>query len=74
MQAFPDIQFEVYDCFGVEETVAVRWSAMMHHRRNGLGMQATGAEVSITGMGMARFANGKVKEHGDNCDQLAMFQ
>jgi len=74
LQAFPNIHFEVHDCFGVGETVAVRWSATMHHRGNGLGKEATGAEVKITGMGMARFENGKVKEHWDNWDKLAMFQ
>lgn len=66
--------FAVHDCFGVGETVAVRWSATMHHRGNELGMEATGAEMKITGMGMARFANGKVKEHWDNWDKLARFQ
>jgi predicted ester cyclase len=63
LEAFPDIHFEVHDCFGVGETVAVRCSVTMHHRGNGLGMEATGAEVKITGMGMARFENGKVREH-----------
>ncbi len=74
LQAFPDIHFTVHDCFGAGDRVAVRWSATMHHRGNGLGMEATGAEVKITGMGMARFEHGKVKEHWDNWDKLAMFQ
>jgi steroid delta-isomerase-like uncharacterized protein len=74
LQAFPDIQFVVHECLGMGDKVAVRWSATMHHRGNGLGMAATGAEVNITGMGIARFENGKVTEHWDNWDKLAMFQ
>jgi predicted ester cyclase len=66
--------FTVHDCFGAGDRVAVRWSATMHHRGNGLGMEATGAEVTITGMGIARLENGKVKEHWDICDKLGMFQ
>jgi predicted ester cyclase len=46
----------------------------MHHRRNGLGMEASGAQVNIPGMGFARIVNGKVLETWDNWDKQAMFQ
>lgn len=74
VSTFPDMHIVVEDCFGMGDRVAVRWSATMHHHGNGLGMEPTGAEVKITGMGMARIENGKVKETWDNWDKLALFQ
>lgn len=74
VSAFPDMHIVVEDCFGMGDKVVVRWSATMHHRGNGLGIEPTGAEVKITGMGIARIENGKVKETWDNWDKLAMFQ
>ena len=74
LDAFPDINIQVQDCIGEGDLIAVRWTATMHHRGNGLGMEASGAEVQITGMGFARILNGKVLETWDNWDKLAMFQ
>jgi steroid delta-isomerase-like uncharacterized protein len=74
LEAFPDIHFTLHDCFGAGDRVVARWSATMHHRGNGLGMAATGAEVNITGTGMVRMENGKVTEVWDNWDKFAMFQ
>ena len=74
VNAFPDMHIEVQDCFGTGDKVAIRWSGTMHHRGNGLGIEATGAEVKITGLGIARIAGGKVMETWDNWDKLAMFQ
>ena len=74
VNAFPDMHIDVLDCFGAGDKIAVRWSATMHHHGNGLGIEPTGAEVKITGMGMARIVNGKVAETWDNWDKLAMFQ
>lgn len=74
LNAFPDMHIDVQDCFGAGDQVAVRWTATMHHRGNGLGMEASGAEVKINGMGFARFVGGKVVETWDSWDKLAMFQ
>ncbi len=41
---------------------------------NGLGMEATGAEIRITGMGIVRIVGGKVVETWDNWDKLTMFR
>jgi steroid delta-isomerase-like uncharacterized protein len=74
VEAFPDIKIQVQDCIAAGDKIAVRWTATMHHRGNGLGMEASGAEVNITGMGFARIVNGKVLETWDNWDKQAMFQ
>lgn len=74
VSAFPDIHIDVRDCFGSGDKVAVRWMATMHHHGDGLGIEASGAEVKITGMGVARICGGKVMETWDSWDKLAMFQ
>jgi steroid delta-isomerase-like uncharacterized protein len=74
VDAFPDMHIEVQDCFAAGDKIAVRWTATMHHLGNGLGIEATGAEVKITGMGLARIVEGKVLETWDSWDKLAMFQ
>lgn len=65
---------EVQDCFAAGDKVAVRWVATMHHRGRGLGIEPTGAEVKVGGMGIARIAEGKILEAWDNYDKQAMFQ
>ena len=73
-KAFPDTDIVVEDAFGVDDRVAVRWSAMMTHRGEGLGVPATGKKVRITGMSIARIVNGKIVEGWDNWDRLAMLE
>jgi steroid delta-isomerase-like uncharacterized protein len=74
LDAFPDMRITVEEAFGTGDLVAVRWSATMHHKGEGLGMPPTGAAIQITGMSMARIRNGKIVENWDEWDKLAMFQ
>jgi steroid delta-isomerase-like uncharacterized protein len=74
LSAFPDMQIELQDCFGAGDKIVVRWTATMRHTGAGLGIEATGAEISLRGMGIARIANGKVQETWDNWDRMAMFE
>ncbi len=72
--AFPDIKVTVEDAFGVGDKVVLRWFADMTHRGDDLGMPASGRPVHITGITIARIANGQVIEGWDNWDQLAMLK
>jgi len=74
LSAFPDMQFTLDDCFGDGEKIVVRWTATMRHTGQGLGIEATGAEIKLRGMGIARIAGGKVQETWDNWDRMAMFE
>jgi predicted ester cyclase len=74
MSAFPDMQFAIDDCFGAGDKIVVRWTATMRHTGPGLGIAATGAEIKLRGMGIARIAGGKVQETWDNWDRMAMFE
>lgn len=72
--AFPDTNLVVEDAFGVGDKVAARWTATMTHTGEGMGMAPTNKSVTITGMTIARFENGKIIEGWDNWDQLAMLE
>lgn len=74
LSAFPDMQFTLHDCFGAGDKIVVRWTATMRHTGPGLGIDATGAEIKLRGMGIARIARGKVQETWDNWDRMAMFE
>lgn len=72
--AFPDMEIQVQDAFGIGDRVAVRWSATMTHKGTGLGVPPTNNRVVITGMSIARIVDGKIVEGWDNWDRLAMLE
>jgi steroid delta-isomerase-like uncharacterized protein len=72
--AFPNQKLTVEDAFGSGDKVVVRWSSVMTHTGDHLGVAASHKTVHITGMTIARIANGKIVEGWDNWDQLAMMQ
>lgn len=74
LSAFPDMQFTLHDCFGSGDKIVVRWTATMRHTGPGLGIEATGADIKLRGVGIARIAGGKVQETWDNWDRMAMFE
>ena len=72
--AFPDVNIVVEDLVAEGDRVAYRWSATATHRGGGLGIPATHRAARFTGMGFARFENGKLLEGWNNFDQLGLFQ
>jgi steroid delta-isomerase-like uncharacterized protein len=72
--AFPNQKMTVEDAFGSGDKVVVRWSSVMTHTGDHLGIPATHKEVRITGITIARIVNGKIVEGWDNWDQLALAQ
>jgi steroid delta-isomerase-like uncharacterized protein len=72
--AFPDMKFTIEDAFGADDKVVARWSVVMTHTGNQLGMPATNKQVRITGISIVRIENGKLMQGWDNWDQLALMQ
>jgi steroid delta-isomerase-like uncharacterized protein len=72
--AFPDIKLKIEDIFGTDDKVVVRWSAVMTHTGDALGLQASGKAVRSRGITIARFAGGRIAEGWDNWDQLGMLE
>lgn len=72
--AFPDIKITVDDTIGADDKVVVRWSAVMTHTGDHLGIPATNRPVRITGITIAQIKDGKIVRGWDNWDQLALMQ
>ncbi|MGC1598374.1 MAG: ester cyclase, partial [Candidatus Acidiferrales bacterium] len=64
----------VDDTIGADDKVVVRWSAVMTHTGDHLGIPATNRPVRITGITIAQIKDGKIIRGWDNWDQLALMQ
>jgi steroid delta-isomerase-like uncharacterized protein len=72
--AFPDLRLTVEDIIAEGETVMARWSCRATHKGNLGGIAPTGKQFTISGVSIARFANGKMTEGWVNWDALGLFQ
>ena len=71
---FPDIKLKIEDIFGTDDKVVVRWSAVMTHTGDAVGIHASGKAVRSRGITITRFAGGRIAEGWDNWDQLGMLE
>ncbi len=72
--AFPDIQVSVEDVFGADDKVVLRWSGVMTHTGDMMGLPASGRTVRSRGITIARIVDGRIVEGWDNWDQLGMLE
>lgn len=73
-EAFPDLEITVEDQIAEGDKVVTRWASRGTHQGEFRGIVPTGNEVSLTGIGIFRFSEGKVVESWDNFDQLGLLQ
>jgi steroid delta-isomerase-like uncharacterized protein len=75
-QAFPDTHFHVDEQISEGDRVVTRWTA--HGTQTGEmqmpGIPITGKPVTVSGVTVDRFANGKIVESWGIFDQLGMMQ
>jgi hypothetical protein len=57
--ALPHIHVTIRDEFGAADKVAVRWTALMTHQGNDLGIPASANPVHIVEISMVRIVNDK---------------
>jgi steroid delta-isomerase-like uncharacterized protein len=72
--AFPDLRLTIDDIIAEGETVMARWSCRGTHKGDLSGIAPTGKHISISGVSIARFANGKIVEGWINWDALGLMQ
>ena len=72
--AFPDGRAVIEDMISEGDEVAYRWTYRGTHQGELMGIAPTGKRVTITGITIARFADGKIVEEWNNFDQLGMMQ
>jgi steroid delta-isomerase-like uncharacterized protein len=72
--AFPDFHITVEDQIAEDNFVAGRW--IMHGTHQGVlfGIPPTGKEVTVTGISVLRFEDGKVAEDSPIWDTLGMMR
>ena len=72
--AFPDLQLTIEDIIAEGQTVVARWSCRGTHKGDLSGIAPTGKQVTISGVSIARFTNGKMEEGWVNWDALGLMQ
>ncbi len=72
--AFPDLRLTIEDSIAEAETVVARWSCRGTHKGDLSGIAPTGKQFTISGVTIARFANGKMVEGWVNWDALGLMQ
>ena len=72
--AFPDLRLTIEDIIAEGENVTVRWTGRGTHKGDLNGIAPTGKPFTISGMSIARIANGKLIEGWVNWDALSLMQ
>jgi steroid delta-isomerase-like uncharacterized protein len=72
--AFPDVHVTVEDLIAEDDKVVARTTARGTNTGAFLGFPATGKVVTIMGMDIVHFADGKAVEHWAMMDDLGMMQ
>lgn len=72
--AFPDMQLTVEDQVAEGDKVVTRWRGEMTHSGDLAGAAATGRRVTITGITIDRFEDGKIVEAWRSMDTLGLLR
>ena len=74
LTAFPDLHFTIEDQIAEEDKTTLRYTARGTHRGELMGIPPTGKQVTVTGIFLTRWVNGKAEESWLNFDALGMLQ
>jgi steroid delta-isomerase-like uncharacterized protein len=74
LNAVPDLRVAIEDLVAEGDRVAVRRSYEGTHQGELLGIPATGRQLRVGGISIFRLAEGKVTEHWEQLDRLALMQ
>ena len=73
-RAFPDMTITVEDIGAAGDRVYTRWVARGTHKGEFMGVSPTNRRGEVRGMSVDRVVNGKIVEHQEVFDTLALFQ
>jgi steroid delta-isomerase-like uncharacterized protein len=74
LAAFPDARITVEQQLAEGDFVATRWTGRGTHKGELMGVQATGKQVSVSGLTISRLSGGKIVEEFQNWDTLGLMQ
>jgi steroid delta-isomerase-like uncharacterized protein len=72
--AFPDAHWTVEEMIAEGDTVVTRWTGRGTHKADLQGLAPTGQSVTVPGIWIHKFANGKVVESWDAWDTYGMLR
>ena len=72
--AFPDRRYTVHDLIAEGDKVVARWTLEATHRGEYMGVPATGKQVTMDGIYIIRFVDGKQAEWWLQADFAGMMQ
>jgi steroid delta-isomerase-like uncharacterized protein len=72
--AFPDAHLTIEDLLADGDKVVSRWTGTGTHLGPLFGIPATGKKMSVEGIGIHRYSEGKIIESWNVFDQLSMLQ
>jgi predicted ester cyclase len=72
--AFPDLKAELAALVADDESIAFAYTLSGTHKGPLMGIPATGKKVSIRGVQLSKFRDGKMVERWGSSDQLGMLQ
>jgi len=74
LTGFSDIEFVVDEVFGVDDRIVKRWTFNATHTGEFGGIPATGNNITLKGVTVARIVDGKIVEEFDYMDDLGFLQ
>lgn len=72
--AFPDARLTIEDMFSQGDKVVSRWTARGTHRGEFMGLAPTGRPITVTGITIDRYADGRIVEAWGNWDTLGLLR
>jgi len=72
--AFPDLHVTVEDVIAEGDKIVQRWTGRGTHQGELMGIPPTGNRVSVVGITISRFKDGKVTEEWEVYDMMGMTQ
>jgi predicted ester cyclase len=74
LDAFPDLVMSAEEIISAGDKVVTRWMMKGTHKGKFMEIEATGREVTITGIIISRFENGKVVEEWEEANIASLMQ
>ena len=72
--AFPDIHLEIEDQVAEGDKVVTRWTGTGTHEGDLMGIAPTGNKVTLPGMEIVRFSEGKLAEGWEGYDSMVLME
>ena len=72
--AFPDLHIEIEDQVAEGDKVVTRWTGTGTHEGDMMGIAPTGNKVTLPGMEIVRFSDGKIAEGWEGYDSMVLMQ